>query len=144
MARVLSVVATLVLLGAVALLYVSGGLVSQSPYVWAVQAAAILLMLWARFTFGWRSFHLAANPTAGGLVTSGPYRFVRNPIYSAVWLFTWAGAAAHLTLATAGSALLILAMLAVRIYCEEGLLIQEFPDYAAYAAKTARLIPFIL
>jgi hypothetical protein len=39
----------------------------------AVQAAGIALMIAARITFGIRSFHAAANPTSGGLVTSGPY-----------------------------------------------------------------------
>src|SRR5690349_14967955 len=34
----------------------------------AVQVLAVGLMLWARWTFGRRSFHAAANPTAGGLV----------------------------------------------------------------------------
>jgi protein-S-isoprenylcysteine O-methyltransferase Ste14 len=34
----------------------------------------------ARVTFGGRSFHVGANPTEGGLVTKGPYRFVRHPI----------------------------------------------------------------
>jgi protein-S-isoprenylcysteine O-methyltransferase Ste14 len=41
----------------------------------------------ARVTFGRRSFHAAANPTAGGLVTTGPYRLIRHPIYTAACLF---------------------------------------------------------
>lgn len=28
---------------------------------------------------------------AGGLVTNGPYRFIRHPIYTAVCLFVWTG-----------------------------------------------------
>lgn len=68
---------------------------SASPAVITVQAGAFLLMLWARRTFGRRSFHLAANLTGGSLVTSGPYRYLRHPIYSAVCLFIGAGAAAH-------------------------------------------------
>jgi len=44
-------------------------------------------MLWARLTFGGRSFHAGANPTAGGVVTTGPYRFVRHPIYAAILYF---------------------------------------------------------
>ena len=45
---------------------------ANSPLAIAVQIEAALLMIWARLTFGMRSFHLAANPTAGGLVTTGP------------------------------------------------------------------------
>ena len=49
-----------------------------------VQVFAIGLMIAARITFGLRSFHAAANPTAGGLVTRGPYALLRHPIYAAV------------------------------------------------------------
>ena len=75
----------------------------------AVQAAAIVLMVWARLTFGRRSFHAAANPTSGGLVTSGPYRFVRHPIYAAACYFVWAGALDHRSLTAVLGALLLTA-----------------------------------
>ena len=52
-------------------------------------------MLWARLTFGWRSFHAGARPTEGGIVTRGPYHWVRHPIYLAILLFTWAGVASR-------------------------------------------------
>ena len=51
---------------------------ARSPVAMAVQAGAVALMIAARITFGRRSFHAAANPTAGGLVTSGPYRFLAS------------------------------------------------------------------
>jgi protein-S-isoprenylcysteine O-methyltransferase Ste14 len=60
-----------------------------------VQILAALLMVWARVTFGQRSFHAAADPTEGGLVTSGPYKFLRHPIYAAVLYFLWAGVLSH-------------------------------------------------
>jgi protein-S-isoprenylcysteine O-methyltransferase Ste14 len=48
-----------------------------------LQVLALLLFLWARITFGRRSYHVVADPTAGGLVTDGPYRFIRQ-IFSLV------------------------------------------------------------
>ena len=76
-------------------LLTTGNLFSVSPLVIAAQVAAAALMVWARATFGIRSFHATADPTEGGLVTSGPYRIIRHPIYTAVCLFTCAGALAH-------------------------------------------------
>jgi protein-S-isoprenylcysteine O-methyltransferase Ste14 len=70
-------------------------LFSSSPFVISLQAVALLLFLWARVTFGRRSYHVIANPTEGGLVTSGPYRYIRHPIYAAMCLFTLAGVAGH-------------------------------------------------
>jgi len=55
-----------------------------SPLIIALHLVAVLLLFWARVTFGRRSFHLAGNPTEGGLVTSGPCRYIRHPIYASV------------------------------------------------------------
>jgi Putative protein-S-isoprenylcysteine methyltransferase len=110
----------------------------------AVQVLAVGLMLWARWTFGRRSFHAAANPTAGGLVTTGPYRYVRHPIYAAVLYFTWAGALSHaspLPILLAGGVTLGLAL---RMRAEEHLVLQRYGDYRDYAARTRRVVPKLL
>ena len=109
----------------------------------AVQIAAILLMVWARLTFGIRSFHAAANPTKGGLITKGPYRFVRHPIYAAVIYFVWAGALSHLSLINICLAIVIVVAFAVRITAEERLLVEIYPEYLAYSSRTKRIIPFL-
>src|SRR6266404_4952229 len=116
-------------------------LFSSSPIVIALQIAALLLFVWARLTFGRRSFHLAANPTEGGLVSTGPYRYVRHPIYTALCLFTGAGAAANLSWKTGLAFGLILGFALVRIYCEETLVAQRYPEYKDYATKSWRMIP---
>lgn len=118
-------------------------LLATGPVTIAIQAAACLLMIWARLTFGLRSFHAAANPTAGGLVTRGPYRFLRHPIYSAILYFVWAGIAAHPARATILVGLLASALLGVRMLAEEQLLLERYPEYAEYARRTPRILPFL-
>lgn len=110
----------------------------------AIQALAVLLMIAARITFGRRSFHAAANPTAGGLVTTGPYRFWRHPIYAAVLYFVWAAALDYHSSPALVAATLVTIGAAVRMYAEETLLVTAYPDYATYRARTARVIPFVL
>ncbi len=119
-------------------------LFGTGPVTISIQVAAILLMLWARLTFGMRSFHASANPTAGGLVTHGPYRFVRHPIYAAVLYFTWAGYVAHPALVNLPAVLLASALLGIRMMAEERLLMGMYPDYSDYARRTRRVIPFAL
>jgi protein-S-isoprenylcysteine O-methyltransferase Ste14 len=136
-----SVAAWLLAAAAMIGLYLSHALLGAGPVAIAVQASAVLLMLWARWIFGRRSFHAAATPTAGGLVTTGPYRYLRHPIYAAVIYFTWAGAASHARPATLTLAAVATLGLGIRMALEERYLRRTYPDYAIYAAATARLLP---
>jgi protein-S-isoprenylcysteine O-methyltransferase Ste14 len=130
----------LVLLGLIA----RNSILANSPAAIAAQVLAALLMVWARVTFGWRSFHASANPTEGGLVTTGPYQYLRHPIYAAILLFLAAAVLSHLSLANISLALIACAAVALRMVAEERLLVERYPDYAAYAARTKRIIPFVL
>lgn len=75
---------------------------------------------------------------------SGPYRYIRHPIYAAILYFLWAGIAAHPWWGSLTAGLLASAMLAVRMAAEEKLLILTYPEYAEYARTTARVLPFFL
>ena len=144
MLRSVSIIATAVLTGtAIALIY-RGAIFGTGPISISLQLLGLALVLWARLTFGLRSFHYAANPTQGGLVTSGPYRYLRNPIYAAAWLIIWTGVAVHWSLTNSALAAVVALMLLIRIACEEPLLRTAYPEYAEYSRKTARLIPFVV
>ena len=109
-----------------------------------VQVLALLLMLWARVTFGRRSFHATADPTEGGLITSGPYYYLRHPIYAAVMYFLWAGIFSHLSLLNVLLGFVATLGLFIRIFAEERLVTERYPNYVEYAARTKRIVPFVL
>jgi protein-S-isoprenylcysteine O-methyltransferase Ste14 len=82
-------------------------------------------------------------PEARGLVTSGPYQLVRHPIYLGEIL---AGFGLVLPTIAGPPALVFVVFVAaelVRTYYEEGVLRRTYPEYAAYATRTRRLVPFV-
>jgi protein-S-isoprenylcysteine O-methyltransferase Ste14 len=143
-ARTISILATVILVVAAVALVLRRAILGDWPFTLCLQAVGLALVLWARITFGLRSFHFAANPTAGRLVTNGPYHYVRNPIYAGAWLFVWSGVASHWSPMNAMLAGIVALTLLVRLACEEQLLRRTYPEYEDYAHKTARLIPFIV
>src|SRR5438309_5048368 len=100
-------------------LMLTRNLFSWSPVVIVVQTAAFGLFVWARVTFGLRSFHAAANPTEGGLVTTGPYAHIRHPIYTGACVFAWAGVVAHWSTTAAFLGALMIIGALVRMLSEE-------------------------
>ncbi len=143
MLKGLSIAGYLAMVGGVLGLILTRSVFSCSPAVIVVQLVAVALMIWARVVFGRRSFHAAANPTEGGLVTTGPYRHIRHPIYTAVCLFTVAAVLAHWSWHAIILGGIVLVGAAARIIGEERLLADRYPAYRDYAARTPRMIPFV-
>lgn len=141
--KTLSIAATLALIAVVVYLFYAHSLFGTGPVSIGLQVAAILLMIWARLTFGLRSFHFSANPTAGRLVTTGPYRYLRHPIYVAALLFLWTGIAVHPSTGSLLAGLVGTAATLARMLSEERLLRERYPEYADYARRAKRLVPFV-
>jgi protein-S-isoprenylcysteine O-methyltransferase Ste14 len=103
-----------------------------------ISLAGSLSIIYAVLYLG-KSFSIA--PQARKLVIGGPYRFVRHPLYVAEELAVvgvliqcdWYAAIPFLALH--------IALQIRRMNYEESLLCSVFPDYEAYAQRTARLIP---
>jgi protein-S-isoprenylcysteine O-methyltransferase Ste14 len=80
-------------------------------------------------------------PEARGLVTSGPYRFVRHPLYTCeavAFLGLLLPVVSPLSLTIYGA---YLGLTVLRSRYEEEVLLAAFPEYAAYRRSTRRFIP---
>jgi protein-S-isoprenylcysteine O-methyltransferase Ste14 len=88
-----------------------------------------------------RSFSMMSE--ARRLVTSGPYRFVRHPLYLAEELAIIGISMQFFSLSTAFVLAVQIAFQLRRMRNEEAVLAESFPEYAAYRQRTARLLPGI-
>jgi protein-S-isoprenylcysteine O-methyltransferase Ste14 len=147
----LAVVPRLVIM-ALVILFVSvfkgHGLSVHSPVVHVVGLVFLLsglsLAVWARVYLGSNWGMPMTQKEEPELVTSGPYRLVRHPIYSGLLL-----AALGTSLTVSLYWLIALVVLgAYFIYSatvEEKIMTASFPtSYPGYRAKTKMLIPFVL
>ncbi len=142
--RIASLAAVGIAVGGIAFLALNNTLFSSNFPGIIVQVLAVGLMIWARIVFGRRSFHAGANPTEGRLVTNGPYRFLRHPIYAAATYFIWAGVLSYRTIEAIAAAVVVTICLVVRMLLEERFLRATYPEYREYSQQTKRLIPFLL
>jgi protein-S-isoprenylcysteine O-methyltransferase Ste14 len=107
-------------------------------------ALGVGLAMWARVYLG-RNWGLPmSRKEQPELVTSGPYAFVRHPIYTGILLAILGSVVAEtilwlIPLAFGGAYLIYSAR------SEERLMVQEFPEqYPAYQRRTKMLVPFLL
>jgi protein-S-isoprenylcysteine O-methyltransferase Ste14 len=80
---------------------------------------------------------------AAGLVTAGPYGYLRHPMYLSEALIA---VGAPLTLGSRHLIALVapaVLVLGVRVIREEEALARTFPEYFRYAARTKRIVPFV-
>ena len=148
-----SPVATLSMAAFFVLLYATirlrWGMVAESGFAIGRSIGLALVVVGTAFNV-WGRLHLGANwadhvriYTDQTLVTGGPYRFVRHPLYaSLVWMFYGASLAYLNPLAALETTLIFLPGMWYRSNLEEAALLERFGDaYRAYRARTGRFLP---
>jgi protein-S-isoprenylcysteine O-methyltransferase Ste14 len=82
-------------------------------------------------------------PEARRLVTHGPYRWVRHPLYLAEITGALGGLLSSISIPTVAPFAVFVVLQYWRAMYEERALVQAFPEYAEYARKTWRILPGI-
>ena len=106
-------------------------------------AAGLAFAIWARLHIGPNWGSPMSQKDDPELVTSGPYRHVRHPIYAGI-LFAAIGTAVALSWAWLIAVALAAVYFIYSAVVEERNLTRQFPDaYPAYKRSSKMLVPFI-
>jgi len=109
----------------------------------ALTAIGIGFAIWARVNLGRNWSSRPAMKEHHELVTTGPYAYVRHPIYSGIMLAAL-GTAIMSSIFGVGMFIFISIAFALRLNKEEQIMLELFPDqYPEYQKRTKRLVPFV-
>lgn len=111
----------------------------------AVCMLGLLVTLWARWTLAGNWSSDVTFKQGHELIRTGPYRFVRHPIYTGL-LLMWLGTAIDVgQLRCWLSLLLATTGFWIKLSQEERLLLRHFPEsYPVYRQQVKALIPFVI
>ncbi len=139
-----SITTVVVQLLCIALLVLTGPVIPQRPIPLALAGAGVLLTLWAVAVMGVHNVRATPDvPEHARLVTKGPYKVVRHPMYTGGMLTAAGWVWNDFTVIRMIVALILLLDYIVKLRYEEKLLKNRFPEYADYSRRTKRLVPFV-
>jgi protein-S-isoprenylcysteine O-methyltransferase Ste14 len=107
-------------------------------------AVAFGLLLWSLLTMRFSKLRILPEPAHDAkLITTGPYQFIRHPMYTSLIFGSLALLLMHPTTARWIAFTSLVIVLIIKLNFEEQLLATRFPEYALYKKKTWKLIPFV-
>lgn len=111
----------------------------------AIQVLGVMIGIWAIISIGIGNFNIQPEVKSDSLITRGPYKWIRNPMYTAVYLFFIPLVFLNFNWTNFILLVLLIVTLALKISREEKFLQEKFGNkYLEYKSSTKRLIPFIL
>ena len=122
----------------------TGPLLARNPLLLVVEVAALLLGVWAILTVRIDNVNVLPDPRRETvLVQSGPYRWIRHPMYTALLLGTLALVLDWPSTLRWGLWIVLLIDLIIKLHYEERMLLEHFGEYGTYMAGSKRLIPYV-
>jgi protein-S-isoprenylcysteine O-methyltransferase Ste14 len=111
----------------------------------AVCALGLCVTIWARRTLAGNWSNQITFKEGHELVQSGPYRFVRHPIYTGLLLMCLGTATASGQVHAWLGFLFMCAGFWIKLKQEESLMLRHFPnDYPSYKNRVKALVPFVI
>lgn len=102
------------------------------------------LAFWAMFVMKLGNFNVVPYPVEEGkLITKGPYKVIRHPMYTSIFIFAAAILLVQFDYIKLTICIILVIGLVIKMLFEEKLLCGHHPGYKAYMQQTKRVIPFV-
>ncbi len=125
-------------------IFLSGPLITNHFSAQFGQSVGLGLGLWAIWEMRIGNFNITLNAVDNGkVVSSGPYKYIRHPMYTALLIFTLSMLFDYLTVARIIAWLILFIDILVKLNFEEKALLQHHQHYSTYQKQTWRLVPYI-
>ena len=127
----------------VVFLALSGNLLPDSIFLRLTMVFAGLIVIWS-VVLANKNLNVAPDVIKNAkLIKSGPYRFIRHPMYLSLLIVSLCWIVDYFTLIRLLVTIVLFTIMILKMNHEEELLKEAFPEYEEYQLRTKRLIPFV-
>jgi len=127
------------------LILLTAPVIASNQILLVLEGFGFVLGLWAIFEM--RTSVLRISPEVSkesSLITTGPYRFIRHPMYLSILVITFSLILSFFSVERLILGVILVVNMILKMDYEEKLLIDHFKEYGTYKKKTPhKLIPFI-
>lgn len=139
-----SVVLVLMQFTCLGILVTKLGGISEIKWILGFQIALLILAAWSFFEFRNSRFSIFPKPLArAGLLTSGPYKYIRHPMYTVVFFYFLPDVFMSLNWFIGHVWLVLVGVIISKLLFEERLLQKKYPEYSEYMQKTKKMLPWV-
>ena len=124
-------------------LAITGDIIPSSAFLLILEILFVIFGLWAMAEMKFRFNIFPSLLNNSSLISSGPYKLVRHPMYTSTIFITFIWIINDFTYIRLSAWIMLVIVLNLKTFYEEKILDEEFPEYKIYKSKTKKLIPFL-
>ncbi len=121
------------------------GVFKTNHWLFYIQIIGFLLAVWGVLVMKMGNFNVQPEvKNNANIVKKGPYKIIRNPMYSGIILFIGVAIITDFTYLRLSIFMLLTLVLLLKIFMEETFMEERFgKEYLDYKQSTYRLLPFV-
>ena len=127
-----------------AFFFLTGPLIAWPWYLFVLQLVAVVFGVWALLAMRFETFSILPEPRLSGeIITRGPYKLIRHPMYTSLIIMCLALLIAKFDWFRLGVLVLFCANQIVKLLHEEKMLKVRYDNYGSYMKQSWRLLPWV-